>query len=98
MQNLNIPVRGETIGKESLFLAEGDTAYVLAVDGTDERAVMAGRFGVSHLESLIQINRNRMDKNRFIQNLLLNDMLLVDIYNQAKKTEDTCYRKTSGTF
>ena len=75
----------ETIGKESLFLAEGDMAYVLAVDGTDERAVMAGRFGVSHLESLIQINRNRMDKNRFIQNLLLNDMLLVDIYNQAKK-------------
>ena len=26
-----------------------------------------------------------MDKNRFIQNLLLDNLLLVDIYNQAKK-------------
>ena len=26
-----------------------------------------------------------MDKNRFIQNLILDNMLLVDVYNQAKK-------------
>lgn len=75
----------ETAGRESFFLTEGDAVYVLAVEGTDEKAVMAGRFGISHLESLLQINRNRMDKNRFIQNLLLDDMLMVDIYNQAKK-------------
>lgn len=75
----------ETSGEESFFITEGDVVYVLAVDGTDERSVMAGRFGISHLESLLQINRNRMDKNRFIQNLLLDDMLLVDVYNQAKK-------------
>ena len=26
-----------------------------------------------------------MDKNRFIQNLILDNMLVVDVYNQAKK-------------
>lgn len=88
----------ETSGEESFFITEGDAVYVLAVDGTDERSVMAGRFGISHLESLLQINRNRMDKNRFIQNLLLDDMLLVDVYNQAKKNEDPGYRETSCFF
>ena len=27
----------------------------------------------------------KMDKNRFIQNLILDNMLVVDVYNQAKK-------------
>lgn len=76
----------ESAGEQSLFLLEsGESLYVLAVDGTDERAVLAGRFGISHLESLASMNRGKMDKNRFIQSLLLDNLLLVDIYNQAKK-------------
>ena len=30
-------------------------------------------------------SKEKMDKNRFIQNLILDNMLLVDVYNQAKK-------------
>ena len=76
----------ESAGEQSLFLLEsGEILYVLAVDGADERAVLAGRFGISHLESLVSMNRGKMDKNRFIQSLLLDNLLLVDIYNQAKK-------------
>lgn len=70
----------------SLFLASGeDMGYVLAVEGDSDVSMMAGRFGVSSLSGMMQIYRERMDKNRFIQNLLLDHMLVVDIYNQAKK-------------
>ena len=46
---------------------------------------MAGRLGVSQLENLLFAYKEKMDKNRFIQNLILDNMLLVDVYNQAKK-------------
>lgn len=76
----------QQIKTESLFLMECQAQlYILAVQGTDEKAVMAGRFGLCHLESLVSMNRSKMDKNRFIQSLLLDNLLLVDIYNQAKR-------------
>ncbi len=59
--------------------------YILSLGGAGADIKMAGYFGVSQLESLLQAYRERMDKNRFIQNLILDNMLLVDIYNQAKK-------------
>ena len=34
---------------------------------------------------LIRAYKEKIDKNRFLQNLLLDNMLLVDVYNQAKK-------------
>ena len=86
IQQYNSQGKEESTGEESLFLLENaEHFYVLAVAGTDDKAVMAGRFGLSHLESLASMNRNKMDKNRFIQSLLLDNLLLVDIYNQAKR-------------
>lgn len=46
---------------------------------------ITGHLCVSQIESLIRVSRERMDKNRFMQNLILDNLLLVDIYNQAKK-------------
>ena len=45
----------------------------------------SGRLSVCQLESLLRSGSERLDRNRFIQNLLLDNLLLVDIYNQAKK-------------
>lgn len=72
---------------EGMFVAFEDEVpmYILCLRGVGTDLRMAGRFGISQLESLLQAYRERMDKNRFIQNLLLDNMLLVDIYNQAKK-------------
>lgn len=81
-------------GEKGLFLAEEtEDKYVLVIAGTDEKAVMAGRFGVSHLTSLMQADHSRMDKNRFIQNLILDNLLLVDIYNQARKMKISIQQK-----
>ncbi len=78
----------ELIGKnEGMFIVMEDEVpvYVLCLAGSSADIKMAGYFGVSQLEGLLQAYRERMDKNRFIQNLILDNMLLVDIYNQAKK-------------
>lgn len=59
--------------------------YVLVVQGKGADIGIVGQMGVSQMTNLLQAYRERMDKNRFIQNLILDNMLLVDIYNQAKK-------------
>ena len=64
---------------------EEGPVYVLALQGDRSDLAMAGRMGASQLENLISAYRERMDRNRFIQNLILDNLLLVDVYNQAKK-------------
>ena len=46
---------------------------------------MIGKIAVSEIQNLIVAYKERFDKNNFIQNLLLDNLLLVDIYNRAKK-------------
>ncbi|MCI6122136.1 MULTISPECIES: PucR family transcriptional regulator [Lachnospiraceae] len=70
-----------------MFLAyeDEDPCYVFVLKGDSPQLEMAGRMGVSQLENLLFAYKERMDKNRFIQNLILDNLLLVDVYNQAKK-------------
>ena len=64
---------------------DSDPVYVLMLHGNADGMELAGRMGASQLRNLLYVYKERMDKNRFIQNLLLDNLLLVDIYNQAKK-------------
>lgn len=48
-------------------------------------ANVTGRLCVSQWEALLDMAKVKMDKNRFIQNLILGNLLVVDIYNQAKR-------------
>lgn len=77
----------QIIEEECLFLSveEDRPAYVLVIRGASKEAVTAGRFGISQIASLMQAYRERMDKGRFMQNVILDNLLVVDIYNQAKK-------------
>ena len=59
--------------------------YVLVTGGGSEDAYMIGKIAVSQIQNLIIAYKERLDKNNFIQNLLLDNLLLVDIYNRAKK-------------
>lgn len=70
-----------------LICEELEPVYVLTLERGQTAADLGicGRLGVSQLESLLRVCRERMDKNRFMQNLILDNLLLVDIYNQAKK-------------
>lgn len=58
--------------------------YLLAVSA--EGAVMTiGQMAAFQIQSLIVAYKERYDKDSFIKNLLLDNLLLVDIYNRAKK-------------
>lgn len=85
---MDIELKEEKITKQSAFFLIRDNEepiYVLAIHGSLENMSMMGRLCVSQFEHLIQAYKARVDKNRFFQNLLLDNLLLVDIYNQAKK-------------
>ena len=66
-------------------LDEDEVLFILDARGTSEEAYMLGRIAVSQLQHLIIAYKERYDRNNFFQNLLLDNMLLVDIYNRAKK-------------
>ena len=64
---------------------EGELFYVLAIHKADEQVKVQGRLCISQMKHLIQAYKTRADKNHFYQNLLLDNLLVVDIFNQAKK-------------
>ena len=63
---------------------DGETAYVvICIDKNDEYTF--AKIAVSQIQNLIIAYKERFDKNNFFQNLILDNLLLVDIYNRAKK-------------
>lgn len=78
----------EQVGKDEgyfLVLDEDEPMYVLGIMGQTSDIAIAGRMAASQISNLLFAYKEKMDKNRFIQNLLLDNILLVDVYNQAKK-------------
>lgn len=59
--------------------------YVLLADGESEDVYMLGKIAAFQIQSLLVAYKERFDKDNFIKNLLLDNLLLVDIYNRAKK-------------
>lgn len=64
---------------------ESALEYVLVARGFGDDAYMIGKIAVSQIQNLIVAYKERYDKNNFIQNLLLDNLLLVDVYNRARK-------------
>ena len=63
---------------------EEDPVYVLPCGDSSEE-YMIGKIAVSNIQNLITAYKERFDRNNFFQNLILDNLLLVDIYNRAKK-------------
>lgn len=59
--------------------------YVLLANGESEDAYMVGKIAGFQIQNLLVAYKERFDKDNFIKNLLLDNLLLVDIYNRAKK-------------
>ena len=59
--------------------------YVFAVRGTDAHAKIVGEMAAFQLQGLLVAYEERFDKDNFFKNLILDNLLLVDIYNRAKK-------------
>lgn len=59
--------------------------YVLSVTGGDDEAYKFGKLAAFQIKSLLVAYKERFDRDNFIKNLLLDNLLLVDIYTRAKK-------------
>ena len=64
---------------------EQQLEYVLLAGGESEDVYMLGQIAAFQVQSLLVAYKERFDKDNFIKNLLLDNLLLVDIYNRAKK-------------
>ncbi|MCD8396469.1 MAG: helix-turn-helix domain-containing protein [Lachnospiraceae bacterium] len=86
-QFVNSPADSQVVQNAHFFKVFDDKKleYILIASGKTEDAYMMGRVAVSHVQNLIVAYRERYDRNNFIQNLLLDNMLMVDVYNRAKK-------------
>ncbi|KIR01203.1 Sugar diacid utilization regulator SdaR [Lachnospiraceae bacterium TWA4] len=64
---------------------ENQLEYVLLARGAGDDVYMVGKVVVFQVQNLLVAYKERYDKDNFIKNLLLDNLLLVDIYNRAKK-------------
>ena len=64
---------------------EQQLEYVLIANGENDDVYMVGKMAVFQIQSLLVAYKERFDKDNFVKNLLLDNLLLIDIYNRAKK-------------
>lgn len=64
---------------------ENQLEYILLARGAGDDVYMVGKVVVFQIQNLLVAYKERFDKDNFIKNLLLDNLLLVDIYNRAKK-------------
>ncbi len=64
---------------------EHQLEYVLLANGGSDEVYMVGKIAAFQIQNLLIAYKERFDKDNFIKNLLLDNLLLVDIYNRAKK-------------
>lgn len=72
--------------------SEEDGVYIVLTED-NENAYMLGKIAISQLKQLNDAYQDKMDKNSFYQNLILDNMLLVDIHNKAKRLHLECSKK-----
>ena len=64
---------------------EHQLEYILLANAGGDDVYMVGKIATFQIQNLLVAYKERFDKDNFIKNLLLDNLLLVDIYNRAKK-------------
>lgn len=64
---------------------EQQLEYILVAGGSGEDVYMVGKMVAFQIQNLLIAYKERFDKDNFIKNLLLDNLLLVDIYSRSKK-------------
>jgi len=84
---VNSPAENQLIQGQQYFkvLDNSIAEYVVVLPGEDEDTYRVGKIVTFHIQSLMMAYKERFDRDNFIKNLLLDNLLLVDIYSRAKK-------------
>lgn len=77
----------QIIGDTTLFKVKDDeeTVFVLAAKGNPADSYIYGKICANELNHLLVAYREQFDNTIYFQNLLLDNLLSVDIYNRARK-------------
>lgn len=67
------------------ILIENELEYILLARAGSEEAYMIGRLAACQIRNMVGAYREQFDRGSFIQNVLLGNMLVVDMYNKAQK-------------
>ena len=81
------PADSQVVGGCQFFKVFDDhqLEYILLAYGDSDDVYMIGKIASFQIQNLLVAYKERFDKDNFIKNLLLDNLLLVDIYNRAKK-------------
>ena len=84
---VNSPAESQVIQGAQFFKIydEHQLEYILVANGGSDDVYMVGKMAAFQIQNLLVAYKERFDKDNFIKNLLLDNLLLVDIYNRAKK-------------
>ncbi len=67
------------------IVIEHELEYILLARVSSEEAYMIGRLAACQVRNMVSAFREQFDRNSFMQNVVLGNMLVVDMYNKAKK-------------
>ncbi|MDD6551432.1 MAG: helix-turn-helix domain-containing protein [Lachnospiraceae bacterium] len=82
------PAESQVIGGRQFFKVYDEKSLefiLISMSDDEEKAQLMGKVTALQLSELTVAYKERFDRDNFIKNLLLDNMLLVDIYNRAKK-------------
>ncbi len=84
---INSPAENQLVQGYQYFkvLDNNSTEYIVLAKGEDEEIYQIGKIATFQIQSLLVAYKERYDRDNFIKNLLLDNLLLVDIYSRAKK-------------
>lgn len=93
---VNSPADSQVLSGFQFFKVfdEHQLEFVILAKGDSDDVYMVGKIASFQTQNLLVAYKERFDKDNFIKNLLLDNLLLVDIYNRSKKLRiDTDVRR-----
>ena len=91
----NSPADSQEVQGYQFFKVYDETQleYILLASGSTDDTYMIGKMAAFQIQGLLVAYKERFDKDNFIKNLLLDNLLLIDIYNRAKKLHINTYSR-----
>ena len=84
---IDSPAESQAVNGFQFFKVEdeGNLEYIIMARGTSDDVYMVGKLAAFQIQNLLVAYKERFDKDNFIKNLLLDNLLRVDMYTRAEK-------------
>ncbi|MGN0327897.1 MAG: PucR family transcriptional regulator [Lachnospira sp.] len=84
---IDSPAESQAVNGYQFFkvIDDGNLEYIILAKGTSDDVYMLGKLAAFQIQNLLVAYKERFDKDNFIKNLLLDNLLRVDMYTRAEK-------------